>query len=173
MKELALSTDWVGVATVAVETVATVASAIAVVLGLRAVRRELWLHTFTSFADRYDHVFQELPEHSRVMGYDLSVAPASERDAIIRVARRYLNLCAEEYFLNQSGYLNEKCWKIWSKWIANTFRIPALRQAYDYVKDEFYADPDFLLFIRGCVEASRVAPGRESPGASRSSDIPV
>src|SRR5690242_2133338 len=101
---------------VALASVAGVIVAItAVVSALRGVRAQLWLQTFSEYTRRYGEIVLELPSEARRPGgrFVFEDLDADEQGRVLNIARAYLNLCSEEYFLHSRGRIDDETWAIW------------------------------------------------------------
>ena len=87
----------------------------AAVIALRGVRDQLWLQTFAEYTRRYGEIARELPSEARDPGgrFVLTELDKAEQGRVLNIARAYLNLCSEEYFLHSRGKIDDETWRIW------------------------------------------------------------
>lgn len=127
-------------------------SAIAIVLSLRGVSDQLWLQTFSVYTGRYLDVLEALPP-SATLGTHSSVADASPQDqaAMLVVMRRYMNLCSEEYYLHSRRRIDKSTWGVWLDGMRRTMGVPAFREAWRVVGEEYAYFPSFHGFMTAIV----------------------
>jgi hypothetical protein len=164
-RELRLSANGV----IAITGVGTlIVSAVAILLSLRGVRNQLWLHTFSEYTRRYAEVVVELPPAARNprVEFDLMKLDAGERERLLNVVRSYLNLCSEEHYLHDKHRIDHQTWGIWTTGMEDMFRLGWFRQAWDELKDEYRLYPEFREFFGNRVPASAEAlASARSPGS--------
>lgn len=136
---------WVALATLAL----VGATAFAGVASLRGVRDQLWLITFSEYTRRYSEIMDGLPYEARRPGgdFDLKKLAEGERERVLATARRYLNLCSEELYLNKRGALDDGTWEIWRTGIADTARMPFFRDAWELLRQEYDYYGDFHAMV--------------------------
>jgi hypothetical protein len=142
---------------VAIASVAGVIVAIAaVVVALRGVRDQLWLQTFAEYTRRYGEIVRELPSEARRPGarfvFD-ELAP-KEQDRLLNIARAYLNLCSEEYFLHDRGRIDDETWEIWREGIVDVLRAPWIQTSWAMLEPE-YRFREFCSFLNECIDEAQ------------------
>jgi hypothetical protein len=138
---------WQGI--LALASVASVVVAIgAVIVALRSVRDQLWLHTFSEYTGRYASIVRELPSEARRPGSDYAFEKLNdhEQGELLNTSRAYLNLCSEEYYLHERGLIDPETWKIWCDAMVDVLRAPWIQTTWNELKPEykFWAFCDFL-----------------------------
>lgn len=101
---------------VAIATVVGVLASLgAVAVSLRGLRDQLWLQTFAEYTRRYSDIVRELPSEARRPGgsFVFEELEPDEQGRMLNIARAYLNLCSEEYFLHSRGRIDDETWSIW------------------------------------------------------------
>lgn len=133
----------------AIQVVAVLGAAFGVYLGLRGVRKQIWIGIFTQYTTRYSEVFDGLPLAIRSPSLDkkLNMMDEDLKDDVLNVMRRYLNLCSEEMYLAEKGYLEDGAWEIWKTGIRDSMRLPIFAEAWNSLKTEYEFYPKFQLFI--------------------------
>ena len=142
-------------AIVAIATVSGVlVAAGALLVALKGVRDQLWLHTFSEYTRRYSDIVQELPAESRRPGshFSLKSLEPSERGRVLNAARGYLNLCSEEFYLHERGRIDDTTWAIWRQGMVETLRLPWIQETWSDLQPEYSYFDDFCIFIRTCIE---------------------
>ncbi|MEI8191551.1 MAG: hypothetical protein WCI75_17695 [candidate division NC10 bacterium] len=140
-----------------------IASAVMIGVTLVGLREQLWLQTFAEYTRRYAEIVDALPSDAIRPGaaYDYASLPPSERDALLRGMRRYLNLCSEEFFLNSRGKIDATTWEIWLAGMRSTARLPGFRVAWPLLHSEYDYYPTFQEFM------DRLGPEAGPTGAPR------
>ncbi len=102
--------------------VGTLISVIYFIQKQRLDELQLFRHLFKEFNERYDGLNEDLAKVMQEPSFELS---PSEKELLID----YFNLCGEEYFFYQKGYIDPMVWKSWHNgmtYIISTPRIMAI-----------------------------------------------
>src|SRR5436190_21365241 len=75
-------------------------------------RRQMNVQILMKYTERYEHILDKFPEDALAARFDARVLPPQSPQLRLCVLK-YLNLCAEEYYLTRRGYLSESLWRIW------------------------------------------------------------
>lgn len=130
-----------------------IATAAAILITLRGVRAQLWLHTFSEYTRRYAEVVTALPTAARNPDgdFDLRQLTSAERDRSTNVVRAYLNLCSEEHYLWSKGKIDRETWAIWTTGMQDMFRLGWFRQSWHEFRSEYRLYPAFEEFFDECL----------------------
>ena len=131
--------------------VSVLVAIVEVVRGIRMYKRQTNVQIFLEYTRRYEQVMQSFPPSSRVARLDLEGSPPEPSAELSLAVLRYLNLCGEEFYLRDRGYLAEDVWQIWEAELKRTLGSPLLRREWQELKREFESYPKF----RGFVEQSQ------------------
>ncbi|MEX0751166.1 MAG: hypothetical protein WD359_10195 [Dehalococcoidia bacterium] len=137
--------------------VAVVIAAAALVVTLSGIRKQLWLTTFAEYTGRYIQILDEIPMAARrePQTFSLASQPDSERDRLLALAIRYLNLCSEEYYLFRKNIIDGRTWAIWEEEIVIALRRRWLVEAWGQVKTEYDSFVEFHALIERIIDAGR------------------
>jgi hypothetical protein len=141
--------DWLQVS----NTIIAAGGVAAVFFGLRGVKTQIQAQMFSDYTKRFQEIMSDLPLNAR----DPSTAKAlndysqEDRESILNVVRKYLNLCSEELYLADAKYIKGDAWSIWKNGIADMMRLPIFRDAWAQTRQEYNAYKDFQDFIDGFV----------------------
>jgi hypothetical protein len=86
---------------------------------------KLFKELFVEFNHRYDELNDRL--NSILMGPHEGALSDSERELLFS----YFNLCAEEYFFYEAGYIDHHVWKSWHRGMLVFFAHPRIRSLWD------------------------------------------
>ena len=133
----------------AVQVAAVLGAAFGIYWGLRGIRKQIWIGIFTQYTMRYSEVFDGLPLPIRSPGLDkkLNMMDEDLKRDVLNVMRRYLNLCSEEMYLAENGYLEDGAWEIWQTGIRDSMRLPIFTEAWNALNSEYGFYPKFQDFI--------------------------
>lgn len=87
----------------------------------------------------------------RAAGFTLEELAPEERDKMLALAVRYLNLSSEEYFLFRKGVIDEQTWTIWQNEIFSALRRRWLLEAWRELKSEYNSFPEFSALIEAII----------------------
>jgi hypothetical protein len=138
---LVIATGWVAVGT------------------LKGIREQLWLATFTEYTGRFSAIMDALPFEARqpTGKYALDQLQPADRNKVLGVMRRYLNLCSEEHYLVGRGKIDDETWAIWTAGIGDTVRLPWFHEAWTALRNEYASVPAFCDFIDQLASAVKTA----------------
>lgn len=122
-------------------------TAAGVFLGVRVYRRQMNAQLFLAYTRRYDEIMGTFPADARGLRLDLAGEPPPPSPELRLAVLRYLNLCAEEFYLQRRGYLALEIWRIWQGELERTLASPLLRREWPELQPEFAATPEFAAFV--------------------------
>jgi hypothetical protein len=140
----------------AVQIAAVVVAAAALIVTLRGVRRQLWLSTFADYTKRYSEIVDEIPLAARLRpgSFSLAMLDGQERERVVCVAVRYLNLCSEEFHLHSEGIIDARTWRIWESEMKSFLERRWIAEAWVMIRAEYDSYPEFHSFVSGFVFSS-------------------
>lgn len=108
------------------------------------------MSTFIEYTERYSAIVDGLPADVRDprAHVDLAALDDEKRLHILGVMRRYFNMCSEEYFLAQEGFLYGAVWEIWKTGIRDMATYPFFDDTWRALRQEYSLYPDFQDLIR-------------------------
>ena len=115
--------------------------------GVRSYNRQMTAQVFIEYTKRFDEIMQSFPPNAWGARLNSGESTPEDSNEISASALRYLNLCAEEYFLYKSGYLSKHVWGIWEAELKRTLRTPLYIREWKRLGNEFQAYPDFLSYV--------------------------
>jgi hypothetical protein len=135
------------------EIAAVIVAAGAIIVAVRSVRDQLWLHTFSEYTRRYADIVNDLPTAARQpnSGFEFSTADHETQETLLRALRAYLNLCSEEFYLHSRRKIDDDTWGIWREGIEETMRLPWLRTTWQTMRQEYSYFEPFCAFVDDCV----------------------
>jgi hypothetical protein len=141
---------------------------VAIVVTLRGLRDQLWLQTFSKYTRRYGEIVRELPSEARRPGaqFVFDDLPADEQGRVLNIARAYLNLCSEEYFLHSRGRIDDETWSIWRAGMVEVLRAPWSQTTLTMLKSE-YRFLEFCDFLDDCITEADAVETSEPAGVPR------
>jgi hypothetical protein len=142
---------------IAIATVAGVLVALfAIAATLKGLKDQLWLQTFAEYTRRYGEIVRELPSEARRPGgnFVFEELETEEQGRVLNIARSYLNLCSEEFFLHSRGRIDDETWSIWRAGMVEVLRAPWTQSTWSVLRPE-YRFADFCDFIDTCIEEGK------------------
>ncbi|TVQ52696.1 MAG: hypothetical protein EA377_09620 [Phycisphaerales bacterium] len=125
------------------------AAAIGVIVSFLSFRKQMHARLFLHFTDRYEKVISEFPSDARGKRMLIDGEPPEPSEELNCAVLRYLNLCSEEFYLHDRGYLPTRIWNIWRKGLEATVCSPLLRREWKTLRQEYDPYPEFQRFIDG------------------------
>lgn len=127
--------------------IAVIATVAGVLVAVRIYKRQTNAQVFLEYTKRYEDIMSALPVDARIARTNSATALPPESAELSFQILRYVNLCAEEYYLMQSGYLARDIWGIWDAELTRTLRTPLLRREWEKLKAEFSSYPAFRDYV--------------------------
>ena len=119
-------------------------------------RRQMNAQVFLKYTERYERILEQFPEDALASRFDLQMCPPQTPQLTLCVLK-YMNLCAEEYYLKQQGYLAESLWSIWEGDLKRMIGSPLLQREWISLRSEFISHQDFLQYVEGIQAISRTS----------------
>ena len=91
---------------------------------------------------------QSFPRGTWNSRLNINAEPPECSDELSLSVLKYLNLCAEEYYLYKRGYLAKDVWKIWECELNRTLRSPLFKREWRTLIGEFESYPEFRDFVQ-------------------------
>lgn len=126
------------------------------VCGFSAVFYGFWLNhkalqtsVSLDFFRRYDEISKHLPGkiHSISKSFKIEKFDDEDKQVFLKYARRYLNLCSEEFALYSQKRIASDIWGVWSSEIADIFTFSAWKSAWKILREEYSSFPEFRNYI--------------------------
>lgn len=119
----------------------------ALIFSMCSFRKQMNWQVYLACTERHEKILGSFPAGALRSRLRLSesLPPKSEELGICIL--KYLNLCSEEFFLYQNGFVSRKIWSIWRPEIERAIRTPMLRREWERIRNEFQSYPEFLDFV--------------------------
>jgi hypothetical protein len=141
--------------------IASVVTAIAsvgfVLAMLQTYKGQMNAQIFNDLNARYDDVLQSFPRQAWDARFNLETTLPDASPELTLCILRYLNLCSEEFYLHERGYLRNDVWRIWEGEMIRTLRSPLLRREWAMLASEFVSYPEFSRYVEEVQRANRKA----------------
>ena len=122
-----------------------IVAAVALWWQLTKLNQQLTLQYFADYTKRYQEIIQQFPEDVNEAGFKIN--DREDYQQTMRAMRSYFDLCFEEWYLNQRGFIDGGIWKMWRGGMATAFSKAAFQQAWSIaVRDTRYG-ADFEKFL--------------------------
>jgi hypothetical protein len=113
---------------------------------IRSSRRQMNAQVFMKYTERYERILDQFPPDALEARFDTCALPAPSTQLTLCVLK-YLNLCSEEYYLTQNGYLPKTLWCIWEADLKRIVASPLVRREWSLLRSEFLSHAAFLEFV--------------------------
>jgi hypothetical protein len=135
------------------QVIAVVVAAAALLVTLSGIRKQLWLTTFAEYTGRYVAIMDQIPMRARrePSRFSLEEVSGHERDDLLQLAIRYLNLCSEEYYLFRKKIVDRETWDVWRAEMVTALRRRWLVEAWSEVKAEYDSFVEFFALVEGII----------------------
>lgn len=131
-----------------INVIGSIATALGVAFGVLVYRRQMNAQLFLDYTKRFDELMRSSDGTTTDFGAALeSPAAVNAGAGHAALARRYLNLCSEEFYLWRRGYLSTAIWAIWEREIVRTLRKPYLREWWKVGRRQFAAFKEFAEYV--------------------------
>ena len=119
----------------------------------RLARRQTNMQILMKYSERYDKILDEFPENAWIARFDSNRLPPSSEKLTLCILK-YLNLCSEELYLHEDGYLADDIWRIWESDLRKMIASPLVRREWLLLRPEFESDQRFLKYVESVQETS-------------------
>jgi hypothetical protein len=135
-------------------TVASILIAVCAFLwGVKSYRDQMNAQLFLEFTKRFEEVMQAFPKNTWPNRLNIKGKPPPKSKALSLSVLRYLNLCSEEYYLRQKGWLYKETWGIWERELIRTLQTPLFRREWRELANEFESYPKFKEYVENAQKA--------------------
>jgi hypothetical protein len=120
-------------------------------------RRQMNAQVLLKYTERYERILEQFPENARDARFDTTVLPPQSSQLTLCVLK-YMNLCSEEYYLKQHGYLSESVWHIWEGDLKRMIASPLVQREWQpRLRQEFLFHQEFLQYVERIQAESKSA----------------
>ncbi len=110
-------------------------------------RRQATMQVLMKYTERYERILDQFPQDALEARFDAKVLPPESPQLTLCVLK-YLNLCSEEFYLKEHGYLAESVWRIWEGDLKRIIWSPLWQREWLSLRSEFVSHPDFLEYVQ-------------------------
>lgn len=110
-------------------------------------KRQMEVQMLQVYTARHDEVTQSLRRASGAVHFDVFRNPPPETAELRLEVLRYLNLCSEEFYLNERGYLSRHVWDIWRREIEEKVATALVRREWIALSEEFKSQSQFRAYV--------------------------
>jgi len=124
---------------------------IAAIIGARYYasffRNATQIFLFIKYTERYEQVMASYPPEALAVRLDIHGEPPPASEPLTLAVLKYLNLCANEFYVWKKGYLDGGVWEIWEEELKRTLRSPLYRREWSKLRKEFESFKEFLDYV--------------------------
>jgi len=111
------------------------------------IRKEHWVTLYFEFNERYAEIRWQLPNDILSDNFDIS---RLENEDLMKLIRRYFDLCSEEFYLREKKrWIEKELWQEWEIGIKYYMSKPAFIEAWQKVRNEEDYYVGFVKFMNG------------------------
>lgn len=127
--------------------ISAIAGVLTLFIGIRIYKRQTNTQIFLEYTKRYNEIMESFPPEARPARLSLEDQMPDQSEGLSISILRYLNLCSEEYYLCERGYLSKELWEIWEDELKRTLNSPLFVREWKDLRNEFLSYPEFLKFV--------------------------
>lgn len=140
------TSDWIAFGSAAATVFGVVVAAVALWCQLAKLNQQLMLQHFADYTKRYQEIIQGFPEDINEASF--KVEGRDDYRPTMRAMRTYFDLCFEEWYLNQRGFIDRRIWEVWRGGMATALSKPAFQQAWAIIARDTNYGGEFEGFVR-------------------------
>ncbi len=151
--------------TLSLDTFVSIATILSVLLGgaslvyaINIYKRQMEAQLLQTYTTRHDDVMQALHRRPNGVHFNVFEEPPPESADLTLEVLRYLNLCSEEFYLNERGYLSRGVWDIWRSEIQDKLASRLIKREWVRLGGEFKTHSAFHTYVNRVVAVDRAAP---------------
>lgn len=122
-------------------------TAASLIIAVFVYYRQCNAQVFLEYTKRYSEIMNRFPPKALKARLSLLATPPERSDELSLAILRYLNLCAEEFYLCQQKYLSSHVWGIWEAELKRTLSSQLFIREWKGLREEFRSYPDFLEYV--------------------------
>lgn len=131
-------------------------TAASLIIAVFVYYRQCNAQVFLEYTKRYSEIMNRFPPEALKARLNLLATPPEKSDELSLAILRYLNLCAEEFYLCKQKYLSSHVWGIWESELKRTLSSPLFIREWKELREEFRSYPEFLEYVER-VQSERAA----------------
>jgi hypothetical protein len=105
------------------------------------------LQNFTHYTQRYQDILVNLPTNINSKNFSIDELKTDEKEHLYRWLRAYIDLCSEEFYLNQNKLIDSYVWRLWGSGMTDFFNKPAFYQTWNTIQENDTYGKEFKKFI--------------------------
>lgn len=117
-----------------------------VIYTINNYRRQMNAQILMKYTERYERILDQFPPDALEARFNIRILPPPSPQLRLCVLK-YLNLCSEEYYLKNHGYLAESVWHIWELDLRRIIASPLFLREWQSLHSEFLSHPEFLGYV--------------------------
>lgn len=114
---------------------------IVLIVSVIQFKHQMRLSFFADYTKRYQEILLHLPNEIYTDNADY----AKLSDEVKMYLRAYIDLCSEEFFLNEKGHIDKEVWENWVEGIKAAFKKKIILEAWSNFERQNY--PYFVEWI--------------------------
>ncbi len=115
------------------------------IINFRFIRKEHWITLYFEFNRRYAEIRWQFPNDILSDKFDVN---RLESEDLMKLMRRYFDLCSEEFYLKEKKkWIEKELWGEWERGIKYYMSKPAFREAWQKVRNEEDYYTGFVQFM--------------------------
>ncbi|MEL7463741.1 MAG: hypothetical protein AAFN79_06720 [Pseudomonadota bacterium] len=132
-----------------------------IIVPLFMAYRQIQSRVFCDYTARYAEIFPDLQAalYAVNAGGGFQNCKAMERDGLRLEVARYLNMCSEEFHLNENRFLHRSTWKVWDRGMDQALDNEDLRYAVASILTHYSFFEKFQSFIQSKIDAKALVGG--------------
>ncbi len=126
--------------------ISVVVGFLGLIIAMNNYRRQMNVQILMKYTERYEHILDQFPADALSARFDTKILPP-ESPKLRLCVLKYLNLCSEEFYLTNHGYLSKSLWRIWEADLKRITGSPLLQREWPTLRAEFLSHHEFLEYV--------------------------
>jgi hypothetical protein len=131
--------------------VATLVSVIVAIVtfwvNMSRAKKQMNAQVFIEYTKRFDQVISAFPSGAWCARTNNAAELPDTGPELRTASLRYLNLCAEELYLRNQGYLTDRVWQIWQSELERTLGSGLFAREWVDLRSQFDTYPEFRDYV--------------------------
>jgi len=119
---------------------------------IRTSNQQSKMQTFLVYTQRYQDILLNLPSGIEASDFDMADG-VEDKEVFLRYLRAYFDLCSEQFYLHEKGFIDDKVWALWQGGMRDSLKKPAFKQAWVEIQSHDYYHNKFAEYIEGLINA--------------------
>jgi hypothetical protein len=114
---------------------------------IKSHNKQLSAASFIACVNKYDSIVAEFPIDYWYHRYDKDYPEPEDTEELRRTSLKYFHLCAQEFYMQKEGFVDQSVWEIWKRELKPNIRTKLLRREWIRSREQFKVYEKFADYV--------------------------